>query len=110
LARKALIQPTSIPPGARGALDRRGYQCAGLSASTQLLPGFYPVPERSRRRSCCLRSLSGLHHRSGAANGATCLPVFCIWPVPWISSTKPVSAASSVPRFQSPSFPQPTSS
>ena len=38
---------------------------------------FYPVPERSRRRSCCLRSLSGLHHRSGAANGATCSPVFC---------------------------------
>ena len=38
---------------------------------------FYPVPERSRRRSCCLRSLSGLHHRSGAANGATCSPLFC---------------------------------
>ena len=38
---------------------------------------FYPVPERSRRRSCCLRSLSGLHHRSGAANGETCSPVFC---------------------------------
>jgi len=35
LARKALIQPTSIPPGARGALDRRGYPCAGLSASTR---------------------------------------------------------------------------
>jgi hypothetical protein len=27
---------------------------------------------------------------------------FLIWPVPWISSTQPVNAASSVPRFHPP--------
>jgi len=36
---------------------------------------LYPVPEPSRRRSCCLRSLSGLHHRSGAALAAHDEPV-----------------------------------
>lgn len=144
LAPKALIQPTSMPPGARAALDRRGYQCAGLSASTRSPNGaggdpvacsasvgcITPLAQRMAQRAhqcsaarsawprsrCCnwppaaaaapttasswpLRRSWGCRWRLKIAPS---LRPFLIWPVPWISSTQPVNAASSVPRFHPP--------